>query len=121
MVRCQTDAEGYEQSDIQCLQAYENNGHISISVRKRNQEIIIEVTDTGSGIAARDIDRIFDRFFQAEQLDSLSNASTGIGLALTKGIIELHHGSIEVSSEQGEGSTFRIHLKQATNTSIPNK
>lgn len=88
-----------------------NNGHISISVRKRNQEIIIEVTDTGSGIAARDIDRIFDRFFQAEQLDSLSNASTGIGLALTKGIIELHHGSIEVSSEQGEGSTFRIHLK----------
>ena len=88
-----------------------NNGHISISVRKRNQEIIIEVTDTGSGIAARDIDRIFDRFFQAEQLDSLSNASTGIGLALTKGIIELHHGSLEVSSEQGEGSTFRIHLK----------
>ena len=86
-------------------------GHISISVRKRNQEIIIEVTDTGSGIAAKDIDKIFNRFYQAEQLDSLTNASTGIGLSLTKGIVELHHGSIEVFSEQGEGSTFRIHLK----------
>lgn len=85
--------------------------HISISVRKRNQEVIIEVTDTGSGIAAKDIDKIFDRFYQAEQLNSLTSASTGIGLALTKGIIELHHGSIEVFSEQGEGSTFRMHLK----------
>lgn len=55
--------------------------HISISVRKRNQEVIIEVTDTGSGIAAKDIDKIFDRFYQAEQLNSLTSASTGIGLA----------------------------------------
>lgn len=84
-------------------------GHISISVRKRNQEIIIEVTDTGSGIATKDINRIFDRFYQADQLNSQN--STGIGLALSKGIIELHHGSIEVFSEQGEGATFIIHLK----------
>lgn len=84
-------------------------GHISISVRKRYEEIIIEVTDTGSGIAAKDIDRIFNRFYQADQLNSLN--SSGIGLALSKGIIELHHGSIQVLSKQGEGATFIVHLK----------
>ena len=83
---------------------------ISISVRKRNQEVIIEVTDTGIGIAAKDIDKIFDRFYQTG-MESVPDTGTGIGLALTKGIIELHHGKIDVYSEPSEGSTFSIHLK----------
>ncbi|GAE16214.1 hybrid sensor histidine kinase/response regulator transcription factor [Bacteroides pyogenes] len=82
---------------------------ISISVRKRNQEVLVEVTDSGSGIAGKDIDKIFNRFYQADTYASYTG--TGIGLALTKGIIELHHGSIDVSSELGEGTTFCIHLK----------
>lgn len=86
-------------------------GLISISIRKRNQEVLIEVTDNGSGIAAKDIDNIFNRFYQTEQWDSLFYVGTGIGLSLSKGIIELHHGSIDVSSEVGEGTTFCIHLK----------
>lgn len=86
-------------------------GIISISVRKRNQEVLIDVTDNGSGIAAKDINNIFTRFYQTEQLDSLFHVGTGIGLSLSKGIVELHHGSIEVSSELGEGTTFCIHLK----------
>lgn len=86
-------------------------GIISISVRKRNQEVLIDVTDNGSGIAAKDINNIFTRFYQTEQLDSLFYVGTGIGLSLSKGIVELHHGSIEVSSELGEGTTFCIHLK----------
>jgi signal transduction histidine kinase/ligand-binding sensor domain-containing protein/DNA-binding response OmpR family regulator len=84
-------------------------GTISIAVRKRNQEVLIEITDNGSGIAEKDIDKIFNRFYQAD-IDSPSHTGTGIGLALTKGIIELHHGNIDVSSELGEGTTFRIHL-----------
>lgn len=86
-------------------------GTVSIAVRKRNEEILIEVTDNGTGISARDIPHIFTRFYQTEQADASVQASTGIGLSLSKGIIELHHGTIEVSSEPGEGATFRIHLK----------
>lgn len=86
-------------------------GMISISVNKRNQEVIIEVTDNGDGIASKDINKIFERFYQTEESESLNISGTGIGLALTKGIIELHHGSIEVFSELHEGSTFCIHLK----------
>lgn len=85
-------------------------GCITISVRKRDEEAIIEVTDNGSGIAPKDIHKIFDRFYQTD-LESNTDCSTGIGLALTKGIVELHHGSIEVESALGEGTTFKVHLK----------
>lgn len=84
-------------------------GRISIAVRKRGQEVIIEVIDNGVGIKAEDIDKIFNRFYQTEG-DSFINTGTGIGLALTKGLVELHHGSIEVQSEPKQGSTFRVHL-----------
>ncbi len=86
-------------------------GEISVSVRKGNREAIIEVTDSGTGISPEDIDKIFDRFYQADQIESLSYTGTGIGLSLTKGIIELHHGTIDVYSEPGEGTTFCVHLK----------
>ena len=86
-------------------------GKITVSIRKGNKEVVIEVTDNGSGIAQKDLNKIFDRFYQTEQSTSSSYMGTGIGLALTKGIIELHHGSIEVYSEPGEGATFSVHLK----------
>ena len=85
-------------------------GTISISIRKRNQEVIIEVTDNGSGIAAKDIDKIFECFYQTD-VELSSNTGTGIGLSITKGIVELHQGTIEVSSELGEGTSFCIRLK----------
>lgn len=88
-----------------------DGGRITVSVRKRSSEVVIEVTDNGQGIASRDIERIFDRFYQADHINSMSQAGSGIGLSLTKGIVELHHGSIEVFSKEGEGSTFCIHLK----------
>lgn len=85
---------------------------ISISVKKQKSNAIIEIQDTGTGIDAAEIDKIFDRFYQTERLDSLAiGAGTGIGLALTKGIIELHHGTISVESEIGKGSSFIITLK----------
>lgn len=85
-------------------------GNISVSVRKEKHGAIIEVTDDGSGISPQDIDKIFDRFYQTEQIDSLAHPGTGIGLSLTKGIVELHHGTIDVYSTPGESTTFSVHL-----------
>lgn len=87
---------------------------ISIHVkRKAPQQIVIEIRDTGKGIDAAEVDKIFDRFYQTERVDSFATgAGTGIGLALTKGIIELHHGTIHVESELGKGSCFVITLLQ---------
>lgn len=87
-----------------------SGGEISLSVRKGNHEVIIDVTDSGKGIAPKDIGKIFERFYQTDSAESLASG-TGIGLSLTKGIVELHHGTIEVYSELDEGTTFTVRLK----------
>ena len=73
----------------------------------------IVVADSGIGIPAQEVEHIFDRFYQIDQMDSTdaSKTGTGIGLALTKGIVELHHGTIRVESELGKGSSFIVNLQ----------
>ncbi len=68
----------------------------------------LRVTDSGRGIPPEDLKRLFDRYYQVKQEDRLTGS--GIGLALTKGLVELHHGHIEVSSEPGRGSIFVVEL-----------
>lgn len=86
---------------------------ITLSIETENNDAIIRVTDTGSGIDAQKVEKVFDRFYQIDQMDSAdpNNGGTGIGLALTKGIVELHHGTIHVESELGKGTTFLVNLK----------
>ncbi len=86
-------------------------GKITVVMRRDNDMTVIEVNDNGSGIPAQDLDRIFDRFYQSEYQKSSSYSGTGIGLALTKGIVELHGGTISVYSKPGEGTSFRVCLK----------
>ncbi len=86
-------------------------GYISISIKQINDEAVISVTDSGTGINSENIDKIFDSFYQADENRAVAYAGTGIGLALAKGIVELHHGKISVSSEPGMGATFTIRLK----------
>lgn len=89
---------------------------ISIHVTKEKESVVIVIKDTGSGIDASEIDKIFDRFYQTEHPESLNaGVGTGIGLALTKGIVELHHGVIRVESERGKGSSFIITLQLGKN------
>ena len=86
---------------------------ITLSVGCDEKNAIIRVTDTGEGIDAKEIDKIFDRFYQIDPInpqEANKSTGTGIGLALTKGIVELHHGHIRVESERGKGSSFIVTL-----------
>ena len=88
-----------------------NYGSISISVSYTSEQILVKVKDTGNGIRREEIERIFDRFYQADNLNDLAGGvGTGIGLALTKSIVHLHHGNIVVESVLNEGSCFTVKL-----------
>ena len=88
----------------------QEKGNITVRLKEVDNSIMIEVEDTGKGISDIDLKNIFDRFYLAGDIESHVTGRTGIGLALTKGIIEMHHGKIEVESEVGKGSIFRICL-----------
>ncbi len=84
--------------------AMEGGGKLSIRTSTRNQMIVIEFKDTGHGIPAADIDRIFDPFF------STKPTGTGLGLFVCYSVVEGHHGTIEVKSKPGKGTRFTIQL-----------
>ncbi|MFQ5583250.1 MAG: ATP-binding protein, partial [Calditrichia bacterium] len=74
------------------------------------QYIEITVNDTGSGISREKLPHIFNRFYQVDNSNTRESEGTGIGLALAKELVELHGGEISVSSEEGKGTAFTVHL-----------
>ncbi|MFQ5651673.1 MAG: ATP-binding protein [bacterium] len=97
MAELQVEAEKIRDSKPESLQ----RGWIEMTVK-----------DTGIGIPAEQLDRIFDRFYQVDQSATRTHEGTGIGLALTKELVELHGGEIRVESEAGCGSFFLVRLPQ---------
>jgi signal transduction histidine kinase/DNA-binding response OmpR family regulator len=81
----------------------------------------ISVSDTGPGIPADQLLYIFDRFYQAETAYEIQQKGTGIGLALAKELVELHHGTIEAQSREGEGSTVIIRLPLGSSHLAPDE
>lgn len=85
-------------------------GAITISLRHTSSHVFIAVSDNGSGIPEEAIQKIFERFYQADSTPSSLSLGTGIGLALAKGIMEAHHGKIDIESTVNKGSTFTLSL-----------
>ena len=88
-------------------------GQVDVSATRSNGEVTVSVADTGPGIAAQDLDRIFEEFQQTD-LGAKQAEGTGLGLALSKRFVEMHGGKIWCDSELGKGSTFRFTLPLGT-------
>jgi PAS domain S-box-containing protein len=91
---------------VNASQAIEEHGQISIRTASTEDEVRIEIEDTGRGIPPENLGRIFEPFFTTKPVGK----GTGLGLSLSYGIIKKHHGRIEVSSEVGKGTRFTIIL-----------
>jgi signal transduction histidine kinase len=83
---------------------------ISFSLHRSGDRIAITVADTGSGIAPEDLERIFERFSRSGAGPSSSSRGSGLGLSIAKAVVEAHGGTIDVRSELGTGTSFRITL-----------
>jgi len=83
-------------------------GRVTVAVRQEGDNLVVEVRDSGIGIAAADIPHIFERFFKADR--SRSGGGTGLGLAIARHLVRAHGGDIRVQSEEGRGSVFSFTL-----------
>jgi signal transduction histidine kinase len=87
-----------------------SDDRIELSTRLEGHYVVLAVTDTGSGIPAADLDRIFERFARANPRLSRESGGFGLGLAIVQAIATAHHGSVRVSSTLGQGSAFEMIL-----------
>ncbi|MFH0801263.1 MAG: ATP-binding protein [bacterium] len=85
-------------------------GKVEVSAREAEGEVIIEVSDTGSGIPREELPFVFERFFRSKGKNAYRVPGSGLGLAIVKEIIEAHRGKISVKSHEGQGSTFLFTL-----------
>ncbi len=83
-------------------------GRVDISTRRERNDVVIEVADTGTGIADHDLPRIWERLYRGDQ--SRAERGLGLGLSLVRAIVAAHNGTVEVSSRPGQGSTFTLRL-----------
>jgi PAS domain S-box-containing protein len=85
-------------------------GRIEVSVRTDGDHAVLAVRDTGIGIPVPDQEQIFERFFRSASATRQVIPGTGLGLTISKAIVDAHHGTISVDSQEGQGSTFTVRL-----------
>ena len=91
---------------------YTVNGGITLTARREDQELIIIVKDSGKGIPKEQLARVFERFYTVDHSRSRSTGGTGLGLSIVKHIVLSHQGKIDLDSDLGKGSSFRISIPQ---------
>jgi signal transduction histidine kinase len=87
-----------------------DGGHVEVRGRADLEHAVVEISDTGIGIPADEIPRLFTRFYRASSATEKAISGTGLGLAIAKWIADAHEGSIEVDSTVGAGTTMRVLL-----------
>ena len=92
-----------------------SGGEVSIETSANSEYLEVRVQDSGRGISSDALPHIFDRFFRADESSGPFQPGTGIGLALSKELVELHGGTIDVQSKYGEGSVFTVKLRRGRN------
>ena len=85
-------------------------GSVTVRVARDRRNVLLSVQDTGMGIAKEDIPRVFSRFWRSDASRERVAGGLGVGLSLTKEIVDRHNGTISVDSEEGVGTTFTLHL-----------
>jgi two-component system, sensor histidine kinase and response regulator len=87
-----------------------DGGRVAVRTGVADGQAVLTVTDTGSGIAAEELERIFERFYRTAAATRQVVPGTGLGLAIARAIVEAHNGSLTVDSTEGRGSTFTVRL-----------
>jgi signal transduction histidine kinase len=85
-------------------------GHVTVRAALRGSDAVFEIADTGGGITNADRERLFDPFFRSREANARAVPGTGLGLTITKAIVEAHNGVIEIEDTPGGGTTFRVWL-----------
>ena len=89
---------------------FTDTGEVRITATAMNGNFTVAVTDTGPGIPAEELKRVFEQFHQIDNSNTKAKGGTGLGLAISKQIVEMHGGRIWVESIHGNGSTFQMQL-----------
>ena len=90
-----------------------SKGTAAIFIKKEEKSVVIEVQDTGIGIAPEHLPFIFDQFYRVNRKEGQKTKGTGLGLSIAKKIVEAHKGTIRAKSKPGKGSTFTVTLPKA--------
>ncbi|WP_261717445.1 HAMP domain-containing sensor histidine kinase [Streptomyces sp. FZ201] len=85
-------------------------GTVTLAARREDDEVVLDVTDTGTGIAADELPHVFDRFWRSEKSRSRRTGGSGLGLPIVRHLLAAHGGTAEASSEPGSGSVFTLRL-----------
>ncbi len=94
-------------------------GAITVRLAHRADQMQMQISDTGSGIAADDLPHVFDRFYRGDKSRSRRGGGAGLGLAIARQLIRGHDGAIEVASASGQGTTFIVTLPAAPDDLLP--
>ena len=89
---------------------YTKKGKITVSLKKEDKDLSVEIEDTGIGISEEHLSRIFERFYVVDKSRSRSLGGTGLGLSIVKHIALQHNGKVEVESTPGKGTKFTVRL-----------
>jgi signal transduction histidine kinase len=92
---------------------------VQVTVGLEGEAAVVRVCDTGRGIAEADLAQVFSKFFRGSDVKREAIPGVGLGLAITKTIVDAHHGRIEVRSRLAEGTTFEVRLPIAVPPALP--